>query len=53
MIPEVTDSSWGEVRREEARRTLLHLRTDCRGHKGRETERGIKLINWFKFNRVI
>lgn len=33
-ILEVTDSSWGEVRREEARRTLLHLQTDCRGARG-------------------
>lgn len=33
MIPGVIDSSWGEVRHAEARRTLLHLQTDWRGHK--------------------
>lgn len=37
-MPEVTDSSWGEVRREEARRTLLHLQTDCRGEREEERQ---------------
>lgn len=36
VIPEVTGSSWGEVRHEEARRTSLLLQTDFRWKVGDE-----------------
>lgn len=34
VTPEVTGSSWGEVRHEEAHRTSLLLQTDCRWKVG-------------------
>ncbi len=42
VIPEGTGSSWGEVRREEAHRTLLHLQTDC-------SREGEEQRNWKKW----
>lgn len=43
MIPVVTDSNWGKVRHEEARRTLLHLQTDWRRYSVKTEE--VKVFN--------